>query len=1097
MNTRNLFRLSLFVLLQILAVQAFAREVSGPSAAEMPLKGRVLAKGQGLVGATVRLLPALDRESGHFCNGETVPGELARTSSDRQGYFELKVKEAGFYRLVLEAEGYLGVVEELALLSPSRASLPPIEMVPARRLELRVFGPQGEKIEGARIRHFFKTIRRQEIGRLAPWPETTRTGQEGQASFLVPEGVDSVALIAAPGFPVAEVELSASTPGREVKLTAGREVLLETVDAKRQPLPAVAIAILTLGGRVLMPIACSAPDGRARVHVLPGQDSLYLFDLASRATVERLGEPAPDRSAGERATPQRVFLGDPVVVSSRVVDASSGENVPDAWVHVPGKRPVVTRSDRQGSFELTLPPFYTGPVHVYLMGYREAKVDSKELETRAIPLLGALRITGRVVGPDGDGFEGALVRATGGGAERRWQLETTTGKEGRFVLEEVAAEPNGEIQAYFSGRQSPVLAFDPRAQEGAPILLEIPPALRMKLRVVDTSGQPIAGAEVFAFPSEARHPLRLENKNLWRTLPELIELGVSDPEGRLGSDRLKAGFYQLGVLAEGFAPRLYNGLRVGPLEGAPAATTDESPEEEIVLQAAETTRGVVVDETGQAVEGAAIALLLPGRDRGTYRKDPPSTLSDVRGEFAVREWAAGQKALLRADKKGYVPAILPEIGIGRDQRWVLQLRRAGSLRGRVLAADSKIIEAWVSISPKKMSSDIGPANVFTDKDGSFFFEELAPGTHTLLVRGVPGFQMHQEEPIEIVAGRQLDVEIVLKRAAVVFGRVTRTDGEPARGAQVRIRPTKDGNFGFSASVQVDALGQYRIEDAAPGWVNVEVWLRNVPKKVIRQLEITEGRNELDFVLDQATASLSGQLQGPHGEPVAGAVLNLDPGRHKAVSRADGSLVLEGLDPGKYNITIIKEGYLFAAERIELKEGEHRHGVWQLSEATLTLEGGILGLAFEELDGVEVYAHNIDGGGSRKGIVSKGRFRIEDLGPGTWLLVAQLGKRVVERRVELAEGDSGREEALDFGRLARFRGQVVLDGQPVRHVYYVFSRLDQDLPIDSGDSFEGRLELWAPPGTYSLFLNHDGHVKTLTLEIVLGEPTKQVIDLAAP
>ena len=52
-------------------------------------------------------------------------------------------------------------------------------------------------------------------------------------------------------------------------------------------------------------------------------------------------------------------------------------------------------------------------------------------------------------------------------------------------------------------------------------------------------------------------------------------------------------------------------------------------------------------------------------------------------------------------------------------------------------------------------------------------------------------------------------------------------------------------------------------------------------------------------------------------------------------------------------------------------------------------------------------------------------------------------------------------------------------------------------LDGGNSLDGRLEFWAPPGTYRLVVGHAGRHNERIVEIVLGEPTEQVIDLATP
>ena len=142
-----------------------------------------------------------------------------------------------------------------------------------------------------------------------------------------------------------------------------------------------------------------------------------------------------------------------------------------------------------------------------------------------------------------------------------------------------------------------------------------------------------------------------------------------------------------------------------------------------------------------------------------------------------------------------------------------ELNPPAVLRGRVLGADGNPVRAAVELDPQR--------RVDTSADGSFAFENLAPGSYTLLARPkveahvtgkdeirtevVPTFfpsalDRSQAESITVRAGADFNgYEIRLQSAEVqrVRGIVLNPDGKPAAKAQVRLQAKVSDDTGLT------------------------------------------------------------------------------------------------------------------------------------------------------------------------------------------------------------------------------------------------------------------------------------------------------------
>jgi hypothetical protein len=1092
--------------LVLLAVSA------GPLSAAIKIAGSVVAGEQRIAGARVTLVPAADPAEGfESLFGDRKISILAATRSERDGSFELLAPEAGFFRVLFEADGYLGTLRWAYALTPSLVQLGPVELVPARRVRLAVRDPEGRPVAGARIRIRFKD---QGLVRAPRWPLYYWTAEDGSALVAAPAGEEALGVAAVPGFALSVAKLAAGAESAEVRLEPGTELPIKAVDARRRPLPDVAVMVARLGTA----IGRTGRDGQVSLRLLPGQEKLELLDAAGRRAALEVPE---ERAEG----PLQVELAEPRSLAGQVVEAPGQAPVEEAWVFVWTWPPLFTRSDRGGNFELAaLPPAGELEVQAVKEGYLRASAPASGPAPLILGLEPAARIEGRVKA-GGRSVAGVRVSVTNdlSSAPRRFtRAEVETDKEGRYVLSEVTAGDPLEIDLIIGMRRLPSTKVPPLAAgESRVVDFDLPAGEAWACRVVDPVGNPVAGAEVVAMKAVSGMPrLTFANRNSWDQTFNLLRLGKTDTQGRLAAELPEAGTYDFGVLAKEFGPKLVRGVPVGDRESSAAPSEPLLPEE-IVLNPAVAVRGRVVDASGQGIAEAGIFLDLPSDDPNgaTYRSGgggKPTTTSGADGEFSFREVDAGRRFALLASKEGYLPAYLEDAGTDGEPLRLVLLRGA-RIEGKVASGGRPVSRAQVELEQLEPERGIGGSGRgsrgFTDATGSYWIEGVSPGRYRLWSHGPDGFRDFRGESFEVSSGEKKVIDIEREKAVVVFGKVSLESGERVAGAHISyVGDAEDEIVRYGTDGRTDALGQYRLATAAAGagWLRV---YRPGHKELRRRVQLDQEINEVDLVIEAGSIELEGRVVGPGGEPIAGAAISLeaDEVHREILSGPDGAFRLAGLESGEYLLQIGKQGYFFKPRQLELA-ASRRNLEWQLDAAVSRLRGQILGVAERELPDVEIAARLIAEGTFRTvggktypvgvqvpgKIGAGGRFTVEGLVPGRWSLVAANPRAgaVADATVDIADGQSELEQDLDFGRLAGpWTAQIRQGGKSLGRFHYALvSATGGGLLF--APSPTGRLELRAPPGSYRLSI-HLGAGSPHEIEIEIGPPSEQVIELPPP
>jgi len=1013
--------------------------------------------------------------------------------------------------------------------SPIRAASTPASIP----VSGQVLGPGGVPMAGARVllvpvQSYAAGSRLVLEGKMDVEPAVSvSTGADGSFLLEAPEAGMWKVVVEARGMVAQEKEIDPLTEETEmpvVKLerAAGLEVRVQGAGGE----PVAGARVVVRGDRGLGELpqqGWSAPVRVARTNekglaVLPreaGETLLVQAGFEGRPIVEQKVE-----------TETSVILRLPAgtLRPIRVMDAAGKKPVPGVFVYLGEQHWCAGQTSADGLFSVPVPE---GGKEMALLLFAE---DGRFLEASLAPpvreekgpqvlSLPALEtLEGRVVSAaDGRPIAGALVWNMDPGMFRR------SGADGSYRIEAVgmpgfprvvqAAAPgflisHGQMSTGGSP-QGPTVALEPSWAAGGV--------------VVDEQGQPVAGVMVRALPQ-----------------PSMYRPGSSEPgvartaaSGRFRISRLESATpYLLRLSKTGFAPAT---AELPPLTpGQPVSNL------RIVLHKGRTGFGRVVNRSEQPVPGAAVVLrpafngdlrmqMVVSLESGDSSYEA-TTGSD--GRFEIRDLPAGTWDLA-VQGKGYAPLRVPGLGVPEG---------AGSTDlGTVILAPGAPVEGYVvdreghpiaGASVQATESDAGfavgeegssPAAI-TRADGFFRIEDRRPGETIDLVASrtgyapaaLPGVAVPAEEP----------VRIVLQAASAVEGRTMDPDGQPLSNVMVFVIPADPasvaalGSAGLSQTgpATSKADGSFRIENIAPGTIELHAMTLGRPQALLKNLEVQPGKDLTGVEIVVAPgAVVEGRVLTASGKPVAGAEVNvMDPdSTFGATSDGDGHYRLEGVSPGAHLIEAAHKSYPPARRQLTVRAGDNALDL-TLEEGGAQISGRVLDQSGAPLAGARVYLRReewrpIDPASGMSG--ADGSFTLSGVQDGVYQLFADKqgfarsregkliavdGNPVGGIEVRLTPGGSivGRILGLDFTDLSQVQvmaeyqmGQVMPDGSyRIDHVAPGEQRVTASL---SGRARQAEGEVVLEPGVSEARLDlefRDGF--TLSGRALLnGEPLR--------
>jgi hypothetical protein len=566
---------------------------------------------------------------------------------------------------------------------------------------------------------------------------------------------------------------------------------------------------------------------------------------------------------------------------------------------------------------------------------------------------------------------------------------------------------------------------------------------------------------------------------------------------------------------------------------------------EIVLKTGGAVRGLVKNEQGQPIAGAEIeARQNVNLMFGNAGRELREVTSGEDGSFSLKAVAAGP-TMLRADHEQYLDkSTTVQVSEGAEAGPVEIVLTSGNTVAGILrwpdgrpAAD---IEVEINFDMSRIGGMEGlnalhgsEGSDETDDLGNFSVHGLGEGPFTVKASAPPPGQAKTEEasgegeaepdgeePEESrkdkgnwvarqdgVAPNTTDLALVLAEPLGMRGRVV-GNGNPVTSFRVRaMEKTKGMIPGLGAEVAdekfEDEEGRFFLTGLRENTWNVYVAAEGYALNEPIEVEVPQPQGAEVLIELEPSASASGLVVGPEGEPVPGAKVSLEMDMANMMSRLytmdqrpearsddAGKFTLERLSPGSNSLVASSDSFANSASvSVEVGSGEHVEGI----VLTLRIGGRITGEVYDEkgnlAEGQQIMAQ-LPGRMLIPRMAttdSNGFFEFDRLTPGTYQVMSMgdaggggddpedmedISQSFSEWKFASAEVADGEEVHVVLGAPPEdpvaVSGSITLAGDPVPDVVVNF------LPEGAADAMSSlRMKSTDAKGQYSVQLDKPG------------------------
>lgn len=610
-------------------------------------------------------------------------------------------------------------------------------------------------------------------------------------------------------------------------------------------------------------------------------------------------------------------------------------------------------------------------------------------------------LEGLVLGPTGEPVVGAEVQLHRGMGSLREFLQsggfmdlfanldrepeplarTTSKAKGAFRFEGAAAGPAALVVRAPGFRQAIVsLTLTPDAGH-EPVKVRLATGATLAGKVVDAEGRGVGGVHLAAFSEDRGMPTPLS-----RTFTE------SGADGAFQFASLAGDGKQLVVAAAQGFPNAFAQANAGDTDVRLTLKRGASLEVK-----------VVTDETDAPIAGAQVLIAVG--DRRQMDSGPGSlvgALTDASGT-AVLEVRPGELQMAIINGPGFPGTFWspearggagmkgpedPAVPAGRSTA-VFRVPRGVRVHGLVTDLDGNPL-AGADIVALGFLGNAGKTT--SAADGSYELRVTSQMMMGVQAR-LPGWVQDKTDTPEGQKGvREEDVteaqmDIRMRRAVSVSGRVLDPEGRPVAGASVTVRPEREGGRGFDmlnmlssdASTFTLGNGTYVVDGVpAGGKARVVARREGFVEGGSEAFEIgKDGVSKAPDVRLLTGASLTVKVQGAGGEPVAGArvrvevqredglgrddfesIMDRESGRLDLRSGPDGTVEANLLPPGQVTVRVQSPGHAPSGARAKVTaEGGPSEPVVVRLKPGLTLSGRVVDGDGHPVEGARVHVAN--------------------------------------------------------------------------------------------------------------------------------------------
>lgn len=871
----------------------------------------------------------------------------------------------------------------------------------------------------------------------------TITGKNGRFELVAPHAGLWNVRVQAPGHvplvaglrPLIEpVEL----PDATLSVDAGLSLRVE--GPQRAPLPGASVRITSersrferMGSGWSFPVrgGLTGPDGTVRLPRAGREQVSLSVHAAGFAGRERRGLYGSSARIGLAPAPSRTIE----------VRSAEGAPAPDVLIATGRRAHPLGRTDPQGRFTLSAPVADRSEIRLLAADGRSAEARLAPPDPEGAPqrmeLPDRLFLSGRLIDASSrKAIEGGLV----------WDrtdptVAAVTDRAGGFALGgpplqrmRLTAGAPGYLPAGGTEFQ-----LDDDGRPGPTLVLE--PAAAVEGRVVDESGEPVAGASLTVAVRRQPGMMRIEigggseSPRARSTQTGGFRLAPLDPENG----------YDVKVEAEGFAPAENAVTGLEPYENREGLR--------VVMTRGRAITGRIVDLEGRGVGDALLKLTAAPDSSGSgmlvMRESAGDGaglegFSDAEGHFELAGIAPGRFDL-EIRRAGYARGKQAAIEVGESPEPVdlgeIVLEPGERVEGIVLGRDGQPLEG-VEIrveesGPAMVFMMVGPgpstepeADATSDPGGWFVIEDLTGGARYNLALSRTGYVQKSVSAVEAPSAEP--IEVAMDPASKVSGQVLDAEGEPVAGAQVSLsreqRVEMGGNVMMTLSMEgadADAEGRFLFEDQEPGRISLGAVSSGYQEAKLDHLEIPEGEDLEGIEIPLAAGAIvEGRVLAPDGRPAIGAEVREVTESPEMIRMGGqgtdgaGYYRLEGLAPGKISVEALDEDYPRVVKDLEAREGINRLDLQ--FEGGHEVEGRVSSTAGEPVAQavVRLLTAGRYWGGPETTTGNDGRFVIQGVQDGQYRLRAEgegYAPSAGDERVEVAgEPVRGVEIRLDPG-----------------------------------------------------------------------------------
>jgi hypothetical protein len=492
--------------------------------------------------------------------------------------------------------------------------------------------------------------------------------------------------------------------------------------------------------------------------------------------------------------------------------------------------------------------------------------------------VGALAISGVVMGPDGQPVAGAQVTLSSTPPR-----SSKSDENGRFRFAQLLDRQYKLVARKDDLAGGPLVVSPRRDSE---VVLNLARALRVSLRALSGSARkPVAGAT-------------------FELRGSVVLTAVSDQDGRATVIGVLPGDWTLAAWAPKLARQF---MRLSVAEGSTSF--------EVFLQEGASITGRVIDDTGAPVAGAFVSYERTAESFISSEAMPdPSrdgAVTGTDGGFTLANLVVGSYRFT-ARHAEYAPTTTPPKLVDGRSPIEITLDRGTSLAGTVKNREGGVVPgATVMVTPRRLRREATiPREASADSEGRFSFSALSPGevdvaaSHTSGGSGVITMQLAKGKPNH--------VDIVLDKDRTIAGVVLGPDRQPVAGAQVAAFPdmlsgNREENYMFDLpSAITDGAGEFTLTSVGDGAYRLRAAPAGGamrPRRLRPSDPVGRAGDRHLRILLPSTGGLKGSVAYEDGTAPPSFLVSFEDAPPRPFTSGDGTFEIRGIEPVQGSLTI--------------------------------------------------------------------------------------------------------------------------------------------------------------------------------------------------